>query len=168
MPDEVIKPPTISNNSLDPKPEYIEKDMFVKFNRSCLIKQNKFTFNKKILNIYIVYDLDSNLNNFDPILENCLFGAIKITKNSDTDKYKHSSYGLSFDSKGVFSHPTGSFGNNAVIFIVDAIQVVLFMLPIELTRFWYLEKVLHKLTIQQFMQKKCIQLILVQLKKHSL
>ena len=47
-------------------------------------------------------------------------------------------------------------------------QVVLFMLPIELTAFWYLEKVLHKLAIQQFMKRKCIQLILVQLKKNSL
>ena len=88
--------------------------MFVKFNGSCLIKQNKFTFHKKILNIYIVYGLDSNVNNFDPILENCLFGAIKITKNSDIDKYKYSGYGLGSDSKGVFSHPTGSFGNNAL------------------------------------------------------
>ena len=117
--DEVIKSPTINNNSLAPKLEYIDKDMFVKFNGSCLIKQNKFTFNKKILNICIVYDLESNLNNFDPILENCLFGAIKITKNSYIDKYKYSGYGLGFDSKEIFSHPAGSFGN-AVIFGVDA------------------------------------------------
>ena len=67
----------------------------------------------------------------------------------------------------VYSHPTGSFGNNALNFGVY-MQVVLLMLPIELTTFWYLEKVLHKLTIQQLMQKKCIQLILVQLKKDSL
>ena len=84
--DELIKSPTINNNSLAPKLEYIYKNMFVKFNGSCLIKQNKFTFNKKILNIYIDYDLDSSLNNCDPISENCLFGAIKITKNSDIDK----------------------------------------------------------------------------------
>ena len=71
--------------------------MFVKFNGSFLIKQNRFTFNKKILNIYIVYDLDSNLNNCDLILENYLFGAIKITKSSDIDKYKYSGYGLGFD-----------------------------------------------------------------------
>ena len=116
MSDEVIKSPTINNN-LAPKLEYIDKNMFVKFNGSCLIKQNKFTFNKKILHIYIVCDLDSNLNNFDPILEKCV---IKITKNSDIDKYKYSGYGLGFDSKGVFSHPTGSFGNNAVIFGMDA------------------------------------------------
>ena len=98
MLDEVIKSPTINNNNLAPKLECIEKKRFVKFNGSCLIKQIKFTFNKKILNIYIVCYLDSNLNNFEPILENCLFGAIKITKNSDIDKYKYSGYGLGFDS----------------------------------------------------------------------
>ena len=118
--DKLIKSPTINNNSLAPKLEYIEKNIFVKFNGSCLIKQNKFTFNKKRLNIYIVYDLGSNVNYFDPILENCLFGAIKITKNSDIDKYKYSGYGLGFDSKGVFSHPRCSFGNNAFFFGVDA------------------------------------------------
>ena len=36
--DEVIKSPTINNNSLASKLEYIEKNMFVKFNGSCLIK----------------------------------------------------------------------------------------------------------------------------------
>ena len=64
--------------------------MLVKFDGSCLIKQDEFTFNKKTVNIYIVYGLDSNLNNCDPTLENCLFGAIKITKNSDIDKYNYS------------------------------------------------------------------------------
>ena len=43
--DEVIKSPTINNNSLVPTLEYIDKNMFVKFNGSCLIKHNKFTFN---------------------------------------------------------------------------------------------------------------------------
>ena len=47
------------------------------------------------------------------------FGAVKITKNSDTDKNKYFGYGIEFDGKGVFSHPTGSFGNNARIFGVD-------------------------------------------------
>ena len=60
--------PTINNNSLASKHGYIDKNMFVKFNGSCLIKQNKSTFNRKIVNIYIVYDLDSNSNDFDPTL----------------------------------------------------------------------------------------------------
>ena len=37
--DEVIKSPAVNNNSLAPKLEYIDKNMFVKFKGSCLIKQ---------------------------------------------------------------------------------------------------------------------------------
>ena len=74
--DEVLKPP-INNNSLAPKLEYAGEKMFVKFDGSCLIKQDEFTFNKKAVNIYIAYDTT---------LENFLFGAIKITKNSDMNK----------------------------------------------------------------------------------
>ena len=96
MSDEVIKCPTINNNSLAPKLEYIDKNMFVKFDESCLIKKGEFIFNKKIVNIYIVYNLDSNLNNFNPTLENCLFGSIKISKSSDMNKYNYKGYGIRF------------------------------------------------------------------------
>ena len=72
------------------------------------------------MNIYIVYDLESHLNNFDPTLENCLFGAVKMTENSDIDKYGHAGYGIGFDSKGTFSHPNGtSFDQNVIIFGAD-------------------------------------------------
>ena len=94
-------------------------DMYPKFQGSCL-KQDKITFNHgKIVNIYIVYDLESNLNNFDPTLENCLFGAVKLTKNNDTDKCKYIGYGIRFDSKGTFSFSDGSFGQNVIIFGPD-------------------------------------------------
>ena len=80
---------------------------------------------KKIINIYIVYDLQSNLNhNPDFTLENCLFGAVRVTKNSDVDKYKDSGYGIGFNGKGVFTHPAGSFGNIAIIFGVDMSSTV--------------------------------------------
>ena len=46
--------------------------MYVKFSSSCL-KQDKYTFNHgKAMIIYSVYDLNSNLDNFDPTLPNCL------------------------------------------------------------------------------------------------
>ena len=94
--------------------------MYVKFNGSCL-KQDKITFNHgKIVNMYIVYDLQSTLYyDADITLENCLFGAVKITKNADVSKYKYFGYGIGFDGKGAFLHPSGSFGNNAIIFGVD-------------------------------------------------
>ena len=41
---------------------------------------------------------------------------LKITKSSDIDKYQYSGYGIGFDSKGTFSHPGGSFGQNVIIF----------------------------------------------------
>ena len=93
--------------------------MYVKFSRSGL-KQDKITFNhRKTVNIYIVYDLKSNLNNFDPTLKNCVFGAIKLTKNSNIDKYEYAGYGIGFDSKGTFSDPSGRTGVNVIIFGAD-------------------------------------------------
>ena len=37
---DALKSPTINNNSLTPKLEYIDKKIFVKFDESCLVKQN--------------------------------------------------------------------------------------------------------------------------------
>ena len=100
--NEVMKPFTTSNSSLSPTLEYAGKRMYVKFNGSFL-KQDKTKFNHgKIVKIYIVYDIYSNLNNFDPTLEKFFFDRVKITKNSDIDKYKYSGYGIVFDSKGLF------------------------------------------------------------------
>ena len=53
-----------------------------------------------------------------PTLENCLFGAVKLTKNTDIDKYKYSGYGIRFDRRGTFSFPSGRFGGNVIIFEV--------------------------------------------------
>ena len=51
----------------------------------------------------IFYDLQSNLNyNPDFTWEKCLFDAVRITKNTDVNKYKYSGYGKGFDGKGFF------------------------------------------------------------------
>ena len=84
------------------------------------LKQDKITFNHvKIVNVYIVYALSSNLNNFNSTLKNCLFVAVKLTKNTDTDKYKYSGYGTGFDSCRKFSFPSCKFTQNVIIFAVD-------------------------------------------------
>ena len=91
--------------------------MYVKFNGSRL-KQDKTTINYgKIVNIYIVYDLKSNLNNFGPNIENCLFGTIKFLKNNNSAY--NVGYGIGFDPKGSFSHPTGGIGQNVITFGAD-------------------------------------------------
>ena len=88
--------------------------MYLAFNGGCL-KQDQITYDHgKIVNIFVVFDLKSTLNySTDFTLENCLSGAVKLSKNPDVDKYKYFGYGIGFDRKGVFSHPTGCFSNNA-------------------------------------------------------
>ena len=84
-----------------------------------LLRQNQVTYNHgSIVNIYIAYEtiLDTKTSNI--ALENCLFGAIKLT-NSDIDKYKYSGYGIRFDPRGSFSHPSGENGKNVIIFGAD-------------------------------------------------
>ena len=85
------------------------------------MKQDKITYNHgKVVNIYIVYEISRNVNISDcPALENCLFGAVSLTKNTDIDKYKYSEYGIGFDRHGFCSHPSGETGRNVIIFGVD-------------------------------------------------
>ena len=75
---------------------------------------------KKVVNLYVVYEM-TNFRGIDnyPTLTNALFGAVKLTKSSDIDKYKYSGYGIGFDGKGFFSHPSGGTGRNVIIFGVD-------------------------------------------------
>ena len=52
------------------------------------------------------------------MLENSLFGAIKLTKDADIDKYKYSGY--RFDARGFFTFSDGSeIGKNLIILAVD-------------------------------------------------
>ena len=75
--NESIKPHTTSDNSLNQKLSYYGTKTRVQFTRTCL-KQPNFAFtHKKIVNIYIVYELRaSSSNSSDPTLKNCLFGAV--------------------------------------------------------------------------------------------
>ena len=73
-----------------------------------------------IVNICIVYELGaSGSNNRDHTLENCLFGAVTLTKNADFDKYGYSGYGIGFDRRSSFSFSSGGFGQNVLILGVD-------------------------------------------------
>ena len=52
-------------------------------------------------------------------LDNCLLGAMKLTKNADPDKYGYKDYGIGFDACSQFSFPDGSWGKDVIIFGVD-------------------------------------------------
>ena len=113
--NEVIKPTTILIIAL--LQHYIGNKTRVKFTGSCL-KQDKITFTHgKTVDIYIVYEISDSTRGYDdyPVLENCLFGAAKLTKNADIDKYKYYGYDIGFDRLGSFSFPTGGFGCDVII-----------------------------------------------------
>ena len=61
----------------------------------------------KIVNIYISYEIVGGFSGYNyPTLQNALFGAVKLTKNADIDKYGYSGYGIEFDGRGYLSHPS--------------------------------------------------------------
>ena len=101
---ESIKPPTACDNSLTPALNCYGTKIRVKFSGSCL-KQSKSSYtHRKVLNIYIVSELDaSSSHNNDATLKNCLFGAVTLTKNADVDKYGYFGYGTGFDRRSSFS-----------------------------------------------------------------
>ena len=84
--DRTIKPP---DTSLTPRPGFkSDGKIYFTFRGCCLKEDEAKSEYDKIINIYIVYDLQSNLNyNTDFTWENCLFGAVRITKNTDVNKY---------------------------------------------------------------------------------
>ena len=93
-----------AHNTPTPQASTRIRNMYLEFNGSCLKTTEKYFFYPDIieLSIYIVYELSSNLNNFDPTVENCLFGAVRLTKNADIDKYKYMGYGIGSVQKEIF------------------------------------------------------------------
>ena len=84
-------------------PTFVDHDSLqaIDFNERCLIKSN-ISIPKKVINQYISYTLGTQLRNFnrDFTLSNCLFGSVKLTKNTYLDKYKYTAYGVGSDSRG--------------------------------------------------------------------
>ena len=117
--NESITAPTTSDYKLNPKLSYFGTKTRVEFRGSCL-KQDKTTFNhEKIVNIYIVYELDKIYIKNTLTLVNCLLGAVSLTENADIDKYKYSGYGIGCDRRGLYLLPNKKCGRNKIFFRVD-------------------------------------------------
>ena len=92
-----------------------------------LTTNNDHVINDNVINIYIVYKLDPVTSEDTTFtIQNVLFGAMQITKNTDTSKYNYKGYGLCFDESEEFTHvrKRGNFsdttdGRNVIIFGVD-------------------------------------------------
>ena len=89
--DERINSITAFNYNVTPYLSYYGTKTRVKFSGSCL-KQDKATYNNgTIVNIYIVYEISKNYNiSSYTTLENCLFGAVSMTKLIYFDQCKYS------------------------------------------------------------------------------
>ena len=111
--------PRLINNQ-PPSLAYDSARIKLKFNGDFL-KQDKVTYNHgSLVNIYIVYRLGPFTNSTkSATLENCLFVAVKLTKNTDIGKQKYSRYGVGFDSRGSFTYPSGRYCRNVFIFGAD-------------------------------------------------
>ena len=101
--DETIRPLATSANSLAPLIDYCGNKIRVKFNGT-ILRQPKVSYTHgTIVNIYIVYELDTSSSDADdPMLKNCLFGAVILTQNADINKYGYSGYGIGFERKFFF------------------------------------------------------------------
>ena len=77
----------------------------IKFDKDPLAVDKKY-YLTKIVNVYIIYDLDV-------WPENCLFGATCIIKYSDKEMHVYSGFGIAFDGKGEWS-----FDNNFLVLII--------------------------------------------------
>ena len=118
--NESIKPTTTSDSSLNPELNYYGTKTRVKFTKSCLKQSSHILTHKKVVNIYIVYELGASSSYVsDPKLKNCLSGAVTLTKNGDIEKYKYSGYGIGFDRRSRYSFSGGGFGQNVLIFGAD-------------------------------------------------
>ena len=118
--DEKINSSKTPNHSITQNLDYYGTKIRVKFRGNCL-KQDKITFrHKKIGNIYIAYELTGcSSNGNDPTVINSLFGAVRLTRNADIDKYGYSDYETGFNRRGSFSFPGGGFGSTVIIFEVN-------------------------------------------------
>ena len=121
MSNESITTPSALVPYLSPSLNYLGTKIRVRFSGSCL-KQDKITYTHgKIANIYIAYEINEKDNTItsDLTLENCLFGAVTLTKNVNIDRYGYSGYGVGFGGKESFSFSGGGYGQTVLIFGAD-------------------------------------------------
>ena len=71
-----------------------------------LTSNNDHAINANVINIYIVYKLDTIASSRDTTftIQNALFGAMQISKNANNSKNNYRGYGISFDERSEFGH----------------------------------------------------------------
>ena len=92
---------------------------------NALTSNNDRVINNNVVNIYIDYKLDLIASSRDTTftIQNALFGAMQITKNTDTSKYDYKGYGICFDERSEFGHTITEGG---FVHTTDARNVLIF------------------------------------------
>ena len=101
MSDENIKPP-LTYDSLAAKLSFIYDAKITIELKGNYLKQDKATFtHRNVVNSFTAYELHARSRDLNSkfTLGDCLFGAVKLTKNADRDKFGYSGYGIGFDSR---------------------------------------------------------------------
>ena len=109
-----------SGNTLTLSVNYYGDKVRSRFTGSVLQQKTVTYGHKKVVNLYVVYEI-TNFHHIDsyPTLTTALFGAVKLIKNANIDKYRYSGYGIGFHGKGFYSQPSGGTGRNVIIFGAD-------------------------------------------------
>ena len=84
--NEKFKPPYTAKKNLSSKLLWNKSKLRLRFEGSCFKQEDTASFTpNNILNLFIVSELDrwSRDLNTDLSLKDCLFGAVKLTKNAD-------------------------------------------------------------------------------------
>ena len=86
--DENITPSSALHYFLNPSLNYLGTKTRVRL--SGTLKQDKITYTHgKIVNIYIVYEVNKSDNTSSDLTpENCLFGAVSLSKNTNIDRHR--------------------------------------------------------------------------------
>ena len=86
MSAENITAPTTSDFTRNPQLSYLGTKTRVEFRGGCLNQDKNTSNHVKIVNIYMVYEINKNFNESSyPTLECCLFRIVGLTKNVDLD-----------------------------------------------------------------------------------
>ena len=155
-----------TSNTLIPSVNYYGDKVGLTFTGSVWQQKTITCSHKKVINLYVAYEI-TNFHGIDsyPTLTNALFGAVKLTENTDIDKYRYFGYAMAFDGKGFYSHPSGVTGRNVIIFVADMSPSV--HVDNKGKYILILGKVQQRDQVNTLL-KKCIQLILPKLIKNSI
>ena len=97
-----------------------DKRIYLYLQGSYFQQNNVLTSN----NHHVINNIIASTRDDTFTVQNALFGAMQITKNSDTSKYAYKGYDICFDEGGMFSEGSINKGRNVLIFGVHGNSVM--------------------------------------------